>query len=61
MKRSSVPSLCSRRAQRGQAMTEYIVLVVALFLGLIPVIGALKEAFYRYYDFVAMWISLPVP
>lgn len=49
------------QAQAGQAMTEYIVLVVALFLGLIPVMGALKEAFYRYYSFLATWICLPFP
>ncbi len=49
------------RSQSGQAMTEYIVLVVALFIGLIPVMGALQEAFERYYSFVATWISLPIP
>ena len=48
-----------RRA--GQGMTEYIVLVVAVFLGLIPVMAALQEAFERYYAFVATWISLPIP
>ncbi len=42
-------------------MTEYIVLVVALFIGLIPIMGALQEAFERYYAFVATWISLPIP
>lgn len=47
--------------QVGQAMTEYIVLVVAVFIGLIPVMGALQEAFERYYAFVATWISLPIP
>lgn len=46
---------------KGQAMTEYIILVVALFIGLIPVMGALQEAFNRYYNFVATWISLPIP
>jgi Flp pilus assembly pilin Flp len=49
------------RSQRGQAMTEYIVLVVAVFIGLIPVMQALQEAFERYYAFVATWISLPIP
>ena len=48
-------------SQSGQAMTEYIVLVVALFIGLIPVMAALQEAFGRYYNFVATWISLPIP
>ncbi len=53
----------NRRAPRssGQAMTEYIILVVALFIGLIPVMAALQEAFGRYYNFVATWISLPIP
>ena len=46
---------------RGQAMTEYIVLVVAVFIGLIPVMGALQEAFERYYAFLATWITLPIP
>jgi hypothetical protein len=47
--------------QSGQGMTEYIVLVVTLFIGLIPVMAALQEAFNRYYNFVATWISLPIP
>jgi len=47
--------------QRGQGMTEYIVLVVALFIGLIPVLGALQQAFERYYGFLSTWISLPIP
>ena len=51
----------SIRHQAGQAMTEYIVLVVAVFIGLIPVMGALQEAFERYYAFAATWISLPIP
>ena len=42
-------------------MTEYIVLVVAVFIGLIPVMGALQEAFERYYAFLATWITLPIP
>jgi hypothetical protein len=55
-----IPSGRSNR-QSGQGMTEYIVLVVALFLGLIPVMAALEEAFGRYYNFVATWITLPIP
>ena len=47
--------------QSGQAMTEYIVLVVALFIGLIPVMGALQQAFERYYGFLSSWISMPIP
>lgn len=47
--------------QRGQGMTEYVVLVVALFIGLIPVLGALQAAFERYYGFFSTWISLPIP
>jgi Flp pilus assembly pilin Flp len=47
--------------QRGQGMTEYVVLVVALFIGLIPVLGALQQAFERYYGFFSTWISLPIP
>jgi hypothetical protein len=42
-------------------MTEYIVLVVALFIGLIPAMGALQQAFERYYGFLASWISMPIP
>jgi len=42
-------------------MTEYIVLVVALFIGLIPILGALQLAFERYYGFLSTWISLPIP
>lgn len=49
------------RRQAGQGMTEYIVLVVTLFIGLIPVMGALQEAFERYYSFIATWITLPIP
>ena len=49
------------RTQSGLAMTEYIVLVVAVFIGLIPVMNALQEAFERYYAFIATWISLPIP
>jgi Flp pilus assembly pilin Flp len=55
------PLIASIRAQSGQAMTEYIVLVVAVFIGLIPVMNALQEAFERYYAFIATWISLPIP
>ncbi len=55
-----IPSRRNPR-QSGQAMTEYIILVVALFIGLIPVMAALQEAFARYYNFVATWISLPIP
>ncbi len=47
--------------QCGQGMTEYVVLVVALFIGLIPVLGALQVAFERYYGFFSTWISLPIP
>ncbi len=50
-----------RSDQVGQAMTEYIVLVVAVFIGLIPVMGALQEAFERYYAFLAPWTSPPIP
>lgn len=50
-----------RTPVRGQGMTEYIVLVVATMIGLIPVMGALQEAFERYYAFIATWISLPIP
>jgi len=57
----SSPVAPATAGQRGQAMTEYIVLVVAVFIGLIPVMGALQEAFERYYAFAATWISLPVP
>ncbi len=53
--------LAAIRSQAGQAMTEYIVLVVAVFIGLIPVMNALQEAFERYYAFIATWISLPIP
>ena len=55
------PAAQKPNRQSGQGMTEYIVLVVALFIGLIPVMGALQEAFERYYAFVATWISLPIP
>ncbi len=48
-------------ARTGQGMAEYIILVVALFIGLIPIMGALQEAFERYYNFVATWTSLPIP
>ncbi len=57
------PSTTRKKTLRqiGQGMTEYIILVVALFIGLIPIMGALQEAFERYYAFVATWISLPIP
>jgi high-affinity nickel permease len=42
-------------------MTEYIILVVALFIGLIPILGILQETFEQHYAFVATWISLPIP
>lgn len=48
-------------AQAGQAMTEYIVLVVALFIGLIPILGALQVTFEQYYAFIATWMTLPIP
>jgi Flp pilus assembly pilin Flp len=47
--------------QTGQAMTEYIVLVVALFIGLIPILGALQMTLEQHYAFIATWISLPLP
>ena len=58
------PSQSLRRLaadQSGQGMTEYIVLAVALFIGLIPVMGALQQAFERYYGFLSTWISMPIP
>jgi Flp pilus assembly pilin Flp len=51
----------SRRPQSGQAMTEYIILVVALFIGLIPILGVLQVTLEQHYAFVATWISLPIP
>ena len=42
-------------------MTEYIVLVVALFIGLIPILGTLQETFEAHYAFIATWITLPIP
>ena len=42
-------------------MTEYIVLVCALFIGLIPIIGALQVTLQNHYSFIATWISLPIP
>ena len=47
--------------QSGQAMTEYIILVVALFIGLIPILGALQVTLEQHYAFIATWISLPIP
>jgi hypothetical protein len=56
------PSACrSRSRQSGQAMTEYIILVVALFIGLIPILGILQLTLEQHYAFVATWISLPIP
>lgn len=57
---ASTPSSSTSR-QAGQAMAEYIILVVALFIGLIPIIGALQVTFEEYYAFIATWISLPIP
>jgi high-affinity nickel permease len=42
-------------------MTEYIILVVALFIGLIPILGVLQVTLEQHYAFVATWISLPIP
>ena len=42
-------------------MAEYIILVVALFIGLIPILGALEVTLRNHYSFVATWISLPIP
>jgi len=42
-------------------MTEYIILVVALFIGLIPILGVLQTTLEQHYAFVATWISLPIP
>jgi len=59
---SSLPGKASKATgQHGQAITEYIILVVALFIGLIPVMGALQQALERYYGFLSTWISLPIP
>jgi high-affinity nickel permease len=58
---STLRSRSSRSLQSGQAMTEYIILVVALFIGLIPILGILQETFEQHYAFVATWISLPIP
>jgi len=59
-----LPSLSPSRScspQSGQAMTEYIILVVALFIGLIPILGILQVTLEQHYAFVATWISLPIP
>jgi Tfp pilus assembly protein PilW len=58
------PNLSPRRSrslQSGQAMAEYIILVVALFIGLIPILGILQVTLEQHYAFVATWISLPIP
>jgi len=58
----SRPMTCSVvQPQRGQGMTEYIVLVTALFIGLIPIMGALQVTLQNHYSFIATWISLPIP
>jgi hypothetical protein len=59
--RSNRLALPATDARSGQGMTEYIVLVVALFIGLIPIMGALQEAFQRYYGFISSWMTLPIP
>jgi len=61
MFRSALSARRSRSVQSGQAMTEYIVLVVALFIGLIPILGILQVTLEQHYSFVATWISLPIP
>lgn len=56
-----VPVRRSLSPQSGQAMSEYIILVVALFIGLIPILGVLQTTLEQHYAFVATWISLPIP
>ena len=61
MYRSNSGSTSAMSSQAGQAMAEYIILVFALFLGLIPIIGALQVTFEEYYAFIATWMTLPIP
>ena len=50
-----------REGEDGQAMTEYVIMLCAMVLPLIPVMNALLISMQRWYTFVATWVLLPIP
>jgi len=47
--------------QRGQAMTEYILVIVVVVMGLVAVTAMTKYALFNYYGSFAFWWNLPFP
>ena len=47
--------------RRGQAMSEYILVVVVLLMGLVTVVLATKYALFGYYGQYVFWSNLPFP
>jgi len=53
--------LARNRAELGQGMTEYVIMLCALVIPLIPACNALLQALQNWYTFVATWVTLPIP
>ena len=51
----------SKPGERGQAMTEYVVLVIGAMLTLLSVLGPMADAIQRYMKSIYFCVSLPFP
>ncbi len=59
--RSDQLGLASNKAELGQGMTEYVIMLCAIVIPLIPACNALLRALQNWYTFVATWVTLPIP
>ncbi|MBI2962989.1 MAG: hypothetical protein HYY35_04485 [Deltaproteobacteria bacterium] len=51
----------SRRRERGQAMTEYVVLLFGCMLGLLAILTPMANAIHNYMKSIYFCASLPFP
>ena len=49
------------RGEFGQAMTEYVIMLCAIVIPLIPICNALLQTLRTWYTFVTTWVILPIP
>ncbi len=47
--------------ESGQAMTEYVLVIVVLVMGLVTAVMATKYALFDYYGRFSFWNNLPFP
>jgi hypothetical protein len=57
----SEPKAVKARGEFGQAMTEYVIMLCAIVIPLIPICNALLQTLQTWYTFVTTWVILPIP